>query len=317
MKFSNEELIERVSQGDMRAVSRLITLSENGVPRAREVLSELYKQSGSAHVIGVTGSPGAGKSTLVDHLARQWKARGKKVAILAIDPTSPFSGGAVLGDRIRMTKTAEDGEIFIRSMATRGALGGLSRGSLDAVHILDAAGFDIIFIETVGVGQAEVDIVRTADTCLVVLVPGMGDSVQAIKAGILEIADIFVINKADRDGADLVHKDLRVLLSLSDYEENDWKPPILKAIATKGDGTEELTEKMAEHQLWLSGSEVGKERKRKIIEDRIVKLTTELLLQRVIGDNQDKVQQLVDECLDRKRDPFSVVEQLVQAAMKF
>lgn len=314
MKFSNEELIQRVSQGDMRAVSRLITLSENGVPRVREVLSELYKQSGSAHVIGVTGSPGAGKSTLVDHLARQWKARGKKVAILAIDPTSPFSGGAVLGDRIRMAKTAEDGEIFIRSMATRGALGGLSRGSLDAVHILDAAGFDIIFIETVGVGQAEVDIVRTADTCLVILVPGMGDSVQAIKAGILEIADIFVINKADRDGADLVHKDLRVLLSLSDYEESDWKPPILKAIATKGDGTEELTEKMAEHQHWLSGSEVGKERKRRIIEDRIVKLTTELLLQRVIGDNQEKVQKLVDECLERKRDPFSVVEQLVKDA---
>ena len=206
MNFSNAQLIELVPQRDLRAVARLITLIENQTPRAREVQAALFKKSGKAHVIGVTGSPGAGKSTLVDQLAAGWRAQGKSVAILAIDPTSPFSGGAILGDRIRMIKAAEQQDVFIRSMATRGKLGGLARATLDAVYVLDAAGFDIILVETVGVGQAEVDIVKLADTCLVVLVPGMGDSVQAIKAGILEIADTFVINKADRDGADICKK---------------------------------------------------------------------------------------------------------------
>ena len=311
MDFSNEALISGVKAGNLRSVSRLITLAENGVPRARTVMAELYRSGGHAHVIGVTGSPGAGKSTLVDQLASAFRKDGKKVAILAIDPTSPFSGGAVLGDRIRMVKTAEDQTILIRSMATRGALGGLSRGTLDAVQILDAAGFDVIFVETVGVGQAEVDIVRTADTCVVVLVPGMGDSVQAIKAGILEIADLFVINKADRDGADMLHKDIRILLSLAEYEEGSFKPPILRTVATDGSGVSEVVESLGEHTEWLSTSKEGKKRRLKILEERVMKLASEILYENLAQVAHDRVPGLIADCFEKRTDPYAVVEKLV------
>jgi LAO/AO transport system kinase len=310
--FDNQSLIKRIQAGDMRAVSRLISLSENRVPRARDVQSILFKQATPAHVIGVTGSPGAGKSTLVDRLAIEFHNRGERVAILAIDPSSPFSGGAVLGDRIRMNASAERKDIFIRSMATRGALGGLSAATQDAIQVLEAAGFTRIFLETVGVGQAEVDIVRTADTCLVVLVPGMGDSVQAIKAGILEIADLFVINKADRDGADLLHKDIRLMLSLTDQDPASWEIPILKTIATTGEGSTELSQSVAEHHQWLTTSTAGHERRRRIVLDRMRRIAAEELLHTFLERHADDLQTFSQACLNREITPYEAVIKLLQ-----
>lgn len=311
MNFSNSSLINGVQRGDMRAVARLITLIENDTPRVREVQAALFKNSGRAHVIGVTGAPGAGKSTLVDQLALQWKAKGKKVAVLAVDPSSPFSGGAILGDRIRMQRAGEDADIYIRSMATRGYLGGVSRATLDAVQVLDTAGFDIVFVETVGVGQGEVDIVRTADTCIVVLVPGMGDGVQAIKAGILEIADIFAINKCDRDGADLLQKDLRMLISLAEYSEGVWKPPITRTVATEGAGVPELIKDAEDHIAWLKSSGEGRKRKLMIIKDSIVKLAGARAVEKILTKKTSELEALVLECAERRVDPHTVVERLL------
>lgn len=311
MNFSDQELIDGVARGDLRVVARLITLAENGVPRARAVQRAIFPRTGRAHVVGVTGAPGAGKSTLVDQLARTWRARGKKVAILAIDPTSPFSGGAILGDRIRMNHTSEDPSIYIRSMATRGSLGGLSKATLDSIQILDAAGFDLILVETVGVGQAEVDIVRTADTCLVVLVPGMGDSVQIIKAGILEIADLFVINKADREGADLLHRDLRILLSLAEVGVDRWEPLIARTVATTGDGANEVVDGVQRHSDWIRSSARGREKRLGILEHNIVQLLTEVTLERTLTSKRELLKTLVAECYERKIDPYSAVERLL------
>lgn len=315
MQYSDQELIDKVSAGDLRAVARLITLSENRLPRAVKIQAELYKRTGGrAQVIGVTGSPGAGKSTLVDALALELTKRGKKVAVIAVDPTSPFSGGAILGDRIRMSRIAENPSIYIRSMATRGSLGGLSRATIDAVHILDAAGFDTVLVETVGVGQAEVDIVRTADSCLVVLVPGMGDSVQAIKAGILEIADVFVINKADREGADSLHKDLRILLSLASEEPSDWKPTIVQTVATETKGIEPLVDSLEEHSRWLATSAQGREKRRRILEHSIRQIAQDFLTERVFERHAAALSDLVQRCLDRKLDPHSAAEELLDLA---
>jgi len=268
--------------------------------------------TGKAHVIGVTGSPGAGKSTLVDQLAKNLRAQGQRVAILAIDPSSPFSGGAVLGDRIRMVAVQEDPDVFIRSMATRGALGGISRATYDAVQVLDAAGFDSIIIETVGVGQGEVDIVRLSDTCLVVLVPGMGDSVQAIKAGILEIADVFVINKADREGADILQKDLRVLLTLSEYPEGAWTPPITRTVATTGEGAAEVVSECAKHRAWLESSGHGRERRTALMRETIVRLALDTFAVRVADKFGPQLDGWANECLERKRDPFTVAEKMLE-----
>ncbi|MCB0310526.1 MAG: methylmalonyl Co-A mutase-associated GTPase MeaB, partial [Bdellovibrionales bacterium] len=304
MKLSNQELLAGVLKREPRCLARLITLAENRDPRARIIQSELFKHSGQAVVIGVTGAPGAGKSTLVDQLALEWRREGKSVAILAVDPSSPFSGGAILGDRIRMSRTAEDSGVYIRSMASRGALGGLAGAALDAVQILDGAGFDIILVETVGVGQAEVDIVRTANTCLVVLVPGMGDSVQSIKAGILEIADIFVINKADREGADLLQKDLRMLLSLEPHSETSWLPKISRTVAVKGEGIVELRAAIEEHGNWLNSTAQGEARRKSILEQAIKKLASDLLYERMILDKQELIQNLVEKCYKKELDPF-------------
>lgn len=313
MNYSDQQLIDGVAAGDLRVVARLITLAENGVPRARAVQRALFPRTGKAHVVGITGAPGAGKSTLVDQLARTWRERGKKVAILAIDPTSPFSGGAILGDRIRMSHTSEDSSIFIRSMATRGSLGGLSKATLDSIQILDAAGFDLILVETVGVGQAEVDIVRTADTCLVVLVPGMGDSVQIIKAGILEIADLFVINKADRDGADLLHKDLRILLSLADHTPERWEPLITRTVATTGEGASDVVDGVQRHIEWVRNSAMGQKKRLEILEHNIVQLLTEVAVERALGPKRTLLKELVAQCYERKIDPFTAVEQLLRS----
>lgn len=305
MKFSNKDLQAGVLSGDMRSISRLISLCENKVPRAAAVLSALYPHGGNAHVIGVTGSPGAGKSTLVDQLAADWHAAGKKVAVIAVDPSSPFSGGAVLGDRIRMNRAAQCEEIFIRSLASRGALGGISRATVDAVQILDAAGFDRIIVETVGVGQGEVDIMRTAESCVLVLVPGMGDSVQSMKAGVMEIADIFTINKADHPGVDNLHKDIRMLISLAGYSGDSWEPPIHKTVATKGEGISELAGSIDEHARWLQSSSRGAAHRERVIRQRVLGIISDLVFDQVLGHSSVDLDGIVEKCLNRRSDPYT------------
>ena len=245
LKAEIQNLVERVTSGDARALARAITLVENRTPESSELLKALFPRTGQAKVVGLTGSPGAGKSTLVDHLAREYRKQQKTVGIIAVDPTSPYSGGAILGDRIRMGSHFADPGIYIRSMATRGSLGGLARTTADVTSVLDASGRDVILIETVGVGQDEVDIVRLAEVTVVILVPGMGDDVQTIKAGIMEIADIFVINKSDREGAERVEREIRAMQSLAAREDN-WTPPIVKTVASAGEGVAELSAAISE-----------------------------------------------------------------------
>jgi LAO/AO transport system kinase len=242
-------LIQPLLDGRPRALARAISWMENGHPQARELMALAWPHLGRAVVVGLTGSPGAGKSTLTDQLARTLRAEGKKVGILAVDPTSPFSGGAILGDRIRMQRIAADPGIFIRSMATRGVLGGLARATQDAIDLLDAAGWDVVLVETVGVGQDEVDVVSCVQTCCVVLVPGMGDEIQAIKAGIMEVADIFIINKADRDGVEKVEAEIEGMKSL--VGPKPWDPPVQRTVAGTGAGLQELLGKIREHERWL------------------------------------------------------------------
>ncbi len=243
------DLLEPLRRGEPRALGRAISWMENGHPGARDLMARLWPHLGRAAVIGITGSPGAGKSTLTDQLARALRAEGQKVGILAVDPTSPFSGGAILGDRIRMQRIAADPGIFIRSMATRGALGGLARATQDAIDLLDAAGFDTVLVETVGVGQDEVDVVSCVQTCCVVLVPGMGDEIQALKAGIMEVADLFIINKADREGVDQVEQEIEAMKSLA--MARDWDPPVLRTVAQRGEGVADLLVGLRNHGRWL------------------------------------------------------------------
>jgi LAO/AO transport system kinase len=313
MKFSDEELKQRTLARDFRAVARLITRIESGNQGARALAASMRRPAGRAHVIGVTGAPGAGKSTLVDTLAYEYRATGASVAITAVDPSSPFSGGAILGDRIRMNRAAEDSSIFIRSMATRGALGGLSKSTLECIHVLDCAGFDVIILETVGVGQAEVDIVRSADTCMVVLVPGMGDSVQIIKAGLMEIADIFIINKADRDGALTLEKDLFTLLSLAELSPEDWKPRVLKTIATASSGTKEVVQAAKEHLTWLDHSPKGQHRRLQVVAQTIMSMAAEWIAQRALVGTDELVANLAHQCVTRVRTPLEAVEELLKA----
>lgn len=245
------DLVEGVRQGKRRSIARLLTLVENHDPAAVDALRELHADMGRAHVIGITGSPGTGKSTLTDKLIDLYRRQGKTVGVIAVDPSSPFTGGAILGDRIRMQSRATDPEVFIRSMGTRGHLGGLSSATADAVKVLDAAGKDVVLVETVGVGQAEVDVVRLADTVVVVLVPNLGDDVQAVKAGVMEIADVFAINKADLDGADKVVGEVEAMMSLGHPDVEDfWWPPIVRTMADKGTGTGDLLEAIARHAEW-------------------------------------------------------------------
>jgi LAO/AO transport system kinase len=249
----NLPLSDRLLARDPRAIARAITLIENEAPSAAALIGRIYPHTGRAYLIGVTGPPGAGKSTLVDRMIAELRKAGSTVGVLAVDPTSPYTGGAILGDRVRMQSHAEDAGVFIRSMATRGHLGGLARTTTEAATVLDAAGFDVVIIETVGVGQDEVDVVRTADISIVVVVPGTGDEVQALKAGIMEIADIFVVNKADRDGADQVTRDLRYMQSLGGRhsEAGAWRAPILKTIASTGSGVDDVLAALAKHRDWL------------------------------------------------------------------
>lgn len=313
MAAATKTLSERVSNGDAAAVARAISKIEDGSDGAAALMKEIYQLSRGALVIGITGAPGAGKSSLVDKLALLYRQRGERVGIVAVDPSSPFSGGAILGDRIRMQALGLDEGVFIRSMATRGNLGGLARATVDAVAILDAAGYAKVIVETVGVGQDEVEIVKAADVSIVVLVPGMGDDIQAIKAGIMEIGDIFVINKADREGVYATEKELEALLSLASRDDG-WEPPIVKTVATENQGLEALAEavdKFRQTQLSIASSS---ERRRAIARWRIVELLRERLLAQVLASNSSvaMLEQLADEVATRRRDPYSAVEELLE-----
>ena len=263
----DSSLIDRITAGEPRAVARAISKVEDGAADAADLMKEIFSHTGRGQVIGITGAPGAGKSSLVDKLALLYRQRGERVGIIAVDPSSPFSGGAILGDRIRMQGLGLDENVFIRSMATRGNLGGLARATVDAVAILDAAGYGKIIVETVGVGQDEVEIVKAADVSVVVLVPGMGDDIQAIKAGIMEIGDVFVINKADRDGVFATEKELEALLSLA-MRADSWQPPIVKTIATESKGIEELASAIENFTESQRDSTLGQDRRRAIARRR-------------------------------------------------
>ncbi|HEX2645010.1 MAG TPA: methylmalonyl Co-A mutase-associated GTPase MeaB, partial [Thermoanaerobaculia bacterium] len=295
-----DALIPRVLERNARALGRAISLLEDGGPAQRELVHRVYGRTGNARVVGVTGPPGAGKSTLVDRLARLCRARGETVAILAVDPTSPFTGGALLGDRIRMQTLYTDPGVFIRSMATRGNMGGLARASRDAVDLLDAAGFDWVLVETVGVGQDEIDVVRTVDTVAVVTVPGLGDDIQAIKAGILEIADVFVINKADREGVERTAKDLEMMLSIGEHGE--WLPPILRTVASREEGVDRLLAEMERHRDYLRSS--GELERRRISHLRLRVET--ILKERVVAaaDRVLGVEREVERGHQERLDPY-------------
>lgn len=308
-------LSARVSNGEAAAVARAISKIEDGSAGATALMKEIYQLSRGALVIGITGAPGAGKSSLVDKLAMFYRKDGERVGIVAVDPSSPFSGGAILGDRIRMQTLGLDDGVFIRSMATRGNLGGLARATVDAVAILDAGGYRKIIVETVGVGQDEVEIVKAADVSIVVLVPGMGDDIQAIKAGIMEIGDIFVINKADKEGVFATQKELESLLSLASRDDG-WEPPIIKTVATENRGVEPLAQAIESYSQAQLGPRVNSERRRAIARWRIVELLRENLLARVLASDSSiaMLNRLADEVASRRRDPYSAVEEIIQAA---
>jgi LAO/AO transport system kinase len=304
-------LVERILARDVRAVARAISKIEDDAPDAGDILKSLFARTGQGLVIGVTGAPGAGKSSLVDKLALQFRRMDRTVAIVAVDPSSPFSGGAILGDRIRMQALASDPNVFIRSMATRGNLGGLARATADAVTVLDAAGYDRTLVETVGVGQDEVDIVKTADCTVVVLVPGMGDDIQAIKAGIMEIGDVFVINKAERDGVERTERELLSLLEMSDRSDG-WRPPIVRTVATKNKGIAELAEAIERYAAFRLGHAASLDRRADAAETRLLELLRERLLRRVLAEamTPEQLRELASAVASRQRDPYSIVEEI-------
>src|SRR5215510_11179950 len=306
-----QEWVDRIRAGDPRALARAISAIENASPESRPLLKALFPHTGKARNIGITGAPGAGKSTLVDHLARHYRKQEQTVGIVAVDPTSPFSGGAILGDRIRMLAHHADSGIFIRSMATRGFLGGLARATTDVATALDASGKDIVLIETVGVGQDEVDIVRLADITVLILVPGMGDDVQTIKAGIMEIADIFVINKSDREGADRVEREIRAMQTLS-LRKDQWTPSIVKTVATEGKGVAELAAAIAAFEGFLSQHDLLMKKKISNWRERLIEMLREALLQRLLRERMDEKElaRLAEEIADHRRDPYSLVEEI-------
>lgn len=309
------EMTERIRQGDVRAMARLMSLIENDSPEATPALKELYPFTGRAFVVGITGPPGSGKSTLTDQLTQEFRGQGRTIGIVAVDPTSPFTGGAILADRIRMQQHSLDPGVFIRSMATRGHLGGLAKATNDVVHVLDAAGKELVFIETVGVGQDEVEVVKTAHTSIVVSVPGLGDDIQAIKAGILEIADIFVVNKADREGANRTVAELQAMMALGPGR-SDWSPPILKTVAIQGEGIAELAQGILAHQTHLDQGGLRQVRQRERSRAFFLELLQERVTRRLLeqaGAN-GILDQTIERIAHREVDPYSAVDDFLKKA---
>jgi LAO/AO transport system kinase len=306
-------LVERAREGDARSVARLISLVEDASPALREVAAALAPHTGHAQVLGLTGSPGVGKSTTTTALVRALRQAGKRVGVLAVDPSSPFSGGALLGDRVRMQDHAGDPGVYIRSMASRGHLGGLAWSTPQALRVLDAAGCDVVLIETVGVGQSEVEIAGLADTTLVLMAPGMGDGIQAAKAGILEIGDVYVVNKADRDGADQVRRDLRNMLALADRDDESWKPPIVQTVAQTGQGVDEVVEKIDAHRAWMESSGELERRRVRRARDEIEAIAVTALRERW-GDvhARTELDALAEKVASGDSDPYTAADVLLE-----
>jgi LAO/AO transport system kinase len=312
LKQDTQSQISHLRSGGPLPLARAISAVENRAPGWSDLLKGLFPHTGKARIIGLTGAPGSGKSTLVDQLARHYRKQNHTVGIIAVDPTSPYTGGAILGDRIRMQDHHADPGIFIRSMATRGALGGLARTTADVATVLDAAGRDRILIETVGVGQDEVDIVRLADVTVVILVPGMGDDVQSIKAGIMEIADIFVINKSDREGAERVEREIRAMQSLAARQDR-WTPPVIKTVASEGKGTEELADAIAGYEGYLATENLAFKKNVENWQERLIEMLRDAMLDRVRAQmDEGRLQQYAAEIADHKRDPYTLVEEIVR-----
>jgi LAO/AO transport system kinase len=312
-----DDWVSRIREGEVRALARAITAIENRDADSVELLKAVFPHSGKAQVIGLTGAPGSGKSTLVDQLAREYRKQAKTIGIVAVDPTSPYTGGAILGDRIRMQAHHADAGIFIRSMATRGFLGGLARTTADVTSVLDAAGKDVVLVETVGVGQDEIDIVRLADITVVILVPGMGDDVQTIKAGIMEIADIFVINKSDREGAERVEREIRAMQTLA-VRKDGWTPPIVKTVASEGQGIAELAAAIAGYEKFAAKAGVAAKKRAENWRERLLEMLREALMERLLREQlpDGQLGDYAAEIAEHKRDPYALVEEIVKKAGK-
>ena len=304
------ELTDAVLRGSYRALAQAVSLVEREDPAAERLLADIYASTGGARIIGITGSPGAGKSTLVAALAKHYRAQQKRVGIIAVDPTSPFTGGAILGDRIRMADLYTDRGVFIRSMATRGFMGGLDKATNDVVDLLDASGFDAVIVETVGVGQDEVDVIRTVQTNIVILVPGMGDDIQAIKAGIMEIGDIFVVNKADRPGADRTVTEITMMMSLVE-EHGDWVPPIVKTVASQSKGIEELDAAIVKHREYLESSGELQRRNRERVRIRIETMLKEKFMNRLMSATPN-FDAILDDVLHKRNNPHDAAEDVLR-----
>jgi len=311
------EALDRARAGDPRALARLVSLVENGAAGLRPLMTALAPLTGQARVIGLTGAPGVGKSTVTSALVATYRKGGARVAVLAVDPTSPFTGGALLGDRVRMQGHATDPDVFIRSMASRGHLGGLSAAAPQALRLLDAAGFSVLLVETVGVGQAEVEIASLADTTLVIVAPGMGDAIQAAKAGILEIGDVFVVNKADKPGAQEAVRDLRTMIAMARRSEGDWKPPIVTTTAVKGERIADLAAKVQEHWDWLDASGARESRRHARAREEIAAIAVAELRKRVGGlPGDDRLDVLAGQVAAGETDPFTAADELVALASR-
>jgi len=308
------ELADKILEGDVQAAARLMTGIEDGAPNTAEELSSIYPHTGRAHIVGVTGASGVGKSTLIDAVISTLRQRNMTVGVIAIDPTSPFTGGAILGDRVRMQKHSTDHGVFIRSLATRGWTGGLSKAAISMVHVMDAMSKDIILVETVGIGQADIDITKIADTCILILTPGMGDGIQMMKAGILEAADIFVINKADKDGADNLKLELQVMLEMKSYLASDWKPAIVLTEAINSKGIEELVEEILRHRQFLISSGGLEKRRRERAKLELIEAIESAIKNYIeAGIDKDYLEKLTDDLVQRKTNPNSAALEIIKA----